>query len=76
MSQWVIVVTARSAITWQEQDQFQGDDDEVRFVLDQHTLFDFFSATSLEQHYADRHVSPFLNIDILESKIMLGLLCG
>ena len=30
-----------SAISWREQVYFQRDDDEVRFVLDQHTELDF-----------------------------------
>jgi len=33
-------------------------DDEVHFVLDQHTLLDFYSASSLKQQSADRHVAP------------------
>jgi hypothetical protein len=35
--------------------RLQGD---VRFVLDKHALFDFFSASSLKQQSADRHVAP------------------
>jgi hypothetical protein len=31
-----------------EQVDFQWDDDEVRFVLDQHTLLDFYSAKLTE----------------------------
>jgi len=31
-----------SAISWREQVNFQRDDDEVRFVLDQHAELDFF----------------------------------
>ena len=37
---------------------FQWDDDEVRFVLDQHTEWDFNSVSSLKQQSVDRHVSP------------------
>jgi len=37
-----------SAISWQEQVHFQRDDDEVRFVLDQHAELDFYSASSLK----------------------------
>ena len=33
-------------------------DDEVRFVLDQHSLLDFYSASSLKQQSPDRHVAP------------------
>jgi hypothetical protein len=40
---------------WQEQVNFQWDDDEVRFVLDQHTELDFYSASSLKQQSAGRH---------------------
>jgi hypothetical protein len=34
------------------------DDDDVRFVLDQHGWLDFYSANSLKQQSAGRHVSP------------------
>ena len=36
-----------SDISWREQVNFQWDDDEVRFVLDQHAL-DFYSASSMQ----------------------------
>jgi hypothetical protein len=38
-----------SAISWREQVNFQWDDDEVHFVLNQHTVLDLFSASSLKQ---------------------------
>jgi hypothetical protein len=34
------------------------DDDEVRFVLDQHAELDFNSASSLKQQSAGRHIAP------------------
>jgi hypothetical protein len=34
-----------------KQVNFQWDDDEVRFVLDQHAELDFYSASSLKQQY-------------------------
>jgi hypothetical protein len=39
---------------------FQWDDDEFRFVLDQHAELDVYSAntSSLKQQFADRHVAP------------------
>ena len=37
---------------------FQGDDDEIRFVLDQHAELDLYCASTLKQHSADRHVAP------------------
>jgi hypothetical protein len=33
-------------------------DDEVRFVLDQHALLDIYSASSLKQQSTDRHIAP------------------
>jgi hypothetical protein len=42
-----------SAISWQEQVNFQRDDDEVRFVLDQYAKLDFYSVSSLKQQSAD-----------------------
>jgi hypothetical protein len=41
---------------------FQWDDDQVRFVLDQHVKLDFYSASSLKQQSAGRHVAPLWNI--------------
>jgi hypothetical protein len=46
------------AISWREQVNFQWDDDEVRFVLDQHAELYVYSASSLRQQSADRHVAP------------------
>ena len=37
-----------SAISWWQQVNFQSDDDEVRFILNQHAELDFFSASSLK----------------------------
>ena len=45
-----------SAIPWREQVIFQWDDDDVRFALDQHDSLDFYSASSLKQQSANRHV--------------------
>jgi hypothetical protein len=45
-------------MSWREQVNFQWDDDEVHFVLDQHAEFDFYSASSLKQQSTDRHVVP------------------
>ena len=49
--------TIFSAISWREQVNFQSDDDEVRFVLDQHAELDSYSASSLKQQSAGRHVA-------------------
>jgi hypothetical protein len=52
---WVIVFQ-------REQVNFQWDDDEVRFVLDQHAELDFYCASSLKQQSAGRHVAPLGHI--------------
>ena len=46
-----------SAISWREQVNFQWDDDEVVFVLDQQAELDFYSASSLKQQSVSRHVA-------------------
>jgi hypothetical protein len=43
-------------LPWREQVNFQRDDDDVRFVLDQHAELEFYSASSLQQT-AGRHVA-------------------
>jgi hypothetical protein len=47
---------------WREQVHYQWDDDEVRFVLNQHAELDFYSASSLKQQSAGRNVTPFGHI--------------
>jgi hypothetical protein len=55
-----------SEIPWQEQVTFwwddESDDDEVHCVLDQHAELDFYSASSLKQQSASRHVAPLGHI--------------
>jgi hypothetical protein len=53
------------AISWREQVNFQWDDDEVRFVLDQHAELDFYIASSLKQQFADRRISCILMLGAL-----------
>jgi len=48
-----------------EQVNLQWDDDEVRFVIDQHDEFDFYSARSLKQQSADVQVVPLRHINII-----------
>ena len=54
-----------SAILWREQVSYQGDDDEVCFVLDEHAELDLISASSLKQQSAKRKVSPFGHIILI-----------
>ena len=66
MSEWLISVSHQlrnfSAISWREQVNFQWDDDEVHFVLDQHAELDFYSASSLKQQSEGRHVAALGHI--------------
>jgi hypothetical protein len=76
-SEWVIVVQCQfsnfSAISLQDQVNFQWDDDEVHFVLDQHAELDFYSASSLKQQFADRHVPPLGHIILIPSQPVFAL---
>jgi len=54
-----------SAISWQEQVNFQWNDDEVRFVLDQHAELDLYSASSLKRQSTGRHVAPLGHIILI-----------
>jgi hypothetical protein len=45
-------------MSWREQVNFQWDDDEVRFVLEQHSDLDFYSASSLNQQSANIILIP------------------
>ena len=62
-----------SAISWQEQVNFQWDDDEVRFVLDQDAELDFYSASSLKQQSAGRHVALLGHIILIQSQPVFAL---
>jgi hypothetical protein len=62
-----------SAISWREQVHFQWDDDEVRFVQDQHAELDFYSASSLKQQSPGRHVAPLWHIILIPSQPIFAL---
>jgi hypothetical protein len=42
-----------------------GLDDEIRFVLNQHVELDFYSASSLKQQSAGKHVDPLGHIILI-----------
>ena len=67
MSEWLLF-NESLAISWREQVNFQWDDDEVRFVLDQHAELNVNSAGSLKQNYAGRHVDPLGHIILIPSE--------
>ena len=62
-----------SAISWQEQDIFRWDDNEIRLVLDQHAKLDIYSASSLKQQSAGRHVAPLEHITLIPSQPIVAL---
>ena len=62
-----------SAKLWREQVNFQWDDDEVCFVLDQHAEMDCYSASSMKQQSAGRHVDPFGHIILISSQPVFAL---
>jgi hypothetical protein len=49
---------------------FQWNDDEFRFVLDQHAKLDFYSVSSLKQY-----VAPLGHITLNPSQPVFALLC-
>jgi len=51
-----IQLSNSSSISWREQVTFWWNDDEVRFVLDQHAELNFYSASSPKKQSMDRHV--------------------
>jgi hypothetical protein len=53
----------------------KGDDnhDNVRFVLDQYAEMDFYSANSLKQQSANRHVAPLGHIILILSQPIFAL---
>ena len=53
--------------------QWDDDDDEVRFVLDQHAELDFYGAISLKQQSADRYVASLGHIILLQSQPVFAL---
>ena len=60
-------------MSWWEQVNFQWDDDEVRFVLDQHAELDFNSVNSLKQQSVGRHVAPLGHNILIPSQPVFAL---
>jgi hypothetical protein len=56
---------ANSAISWREQVNLQRDDDDVRFVLDQHAELDFYNASGLAHRNNSPRVDMSLHSDTL-----------
>ena len=61
-------------MSWWEQNNFQwDDDDEIRFVLDQHSELDFYSTSSLKQQSAGSHVAPLGHIILIPKQAVFAL---
>jgi len=62
----VVVLTPNEqffeALSWREQVALCYNNDEVCFGLDRHAMLDFYSASSLKQQSAGRHVTPLGHI--------------
>ena len=61
------------AISGREQVNFQRDNDELRFILDQHAELDSYSAISLKQQSAGRYVAPLERIILIPSQPVFAL---
>jgi hypothetical protein len=76
VSEWLLLNTNSaifSAISWWEQVNYQCDDDDVCFVLDQHAELVFYSASSLKQPSAGRHVAILGHIILIPSQPVFAL---
>ena len=60
-------------ISWREEVNIQWEDDQICFVLDQHTELDFHSASPLKQQSAGRHVAPLWHIILITSQPVFAL---
>jgi hypothetical protein len=63
---FIVVDLVRSMSLLLEQDTFRWDDDDICFVLDQQTEFDFYCTNSLKLQFAGsyRNVAPLKNIHL------------
>jgi hypothetical protein len=62
MSEWLLFNANSSVICQLYHYNFQWDEDEVRFVLDQYDNLDVYSVSSLKHQSVDRHVTPIVLI--------------
>ena len=76
VSEWVVwcQFSNFSAISWREQVNFQWDNNVACLVLDQNSQLDFYSASSLKQQSADRHVTPLGVLSLIHKTIHVFIL--
>jgi hypothetical protein len=74
LSEWLLLNTnsANFQINHDEVN-FQSNDDEVRLVLDQQALLDLYSASSLKQPSANRHVAPLRHIILVHNQPVFAI---
>ena len=63
-----ISCTIHGNISCIEQVNFQWNDDEVHFVLEQYAQLDFYSASSMKQQSSDRHFAQLWHIILIPSQ--------
>ena len=72
VNEWLLLnakISNFAAISWREQvNNIQWDDEEVRFVQDQHAKLDLYSASTLKQQSAARHVAPVWHIILIPNQ--------
>jgi hypothetical protein len=73
VSEWLLFNVNSAVISWREHVNFQWDDDEVHFVLDQHAELDFYEAISLKQESTGKHVTPLWHIILIQSQPVFAL---
>ena len=62
---FIYIMTRTSYIQW--------DDSAVRFILDQQSYLDFYTARLLKQQYTGRHVAPLIHINLIQSQSLFTL---
>ena len=72
MSEWLLF-KANSAIFQLYHGETKLIFNEIRFVLDQHAELKFYSASSLKQQSAGRHVAPLGHIILIPSQPVFAL---
>jgi hypothetical protein len=74
VSEWLLFSansTIFAAISWREEVNFQWDDAEISFSLDQHDELNLYSVSWLKQLFADRHVAPLFWFRVKQSLLIL-----
>ena len=73
-SEWMLVFNAKRTfvLSWREQGTFRWLNDNIHFVLDQHSYLDLYSAGT-QQQSAGGYVAPFGHIILISSQPVFAL---